>query len=50
MHIDIFWLRSLRERSERRCDDNIEMDIKKEDLGVLIGLIWLRTRTGVGIL
>jgi len=30
--------------------DNIKMDLKKWDAGAWIGLVWLRIRTGGGLL
>jgi hypothetical protein len=33
-------------RSRRRCEYNIEMNITKRGMNLLIALIWLRTGTG----
>jgi hypothetical protein len=37
-------------RPRRRWEDGIRMDLREIGLGVWIGLDWLRTRTGGGLL
>jgi hypothetical protein len=38
------------ERPRRRWEDGIRMDLRETGLGVWIGLNWLRTGTGGGLL
>jgi hypothetical protein len=37
-------------RPRRRWENNIKMDLKDAEWGVWTGLIWIRTRTGGGLL
>jgi hypothetical protein len=37
-------------RSRRRWEDNIKMDLQGVGRGIWTGLIWLRIRTGGGLL
>jgi hypothetical protein len=37
-------------RPRRRLEDNLKIDLKKEDWVVYTGLIWLRIGTGEGLL